>query len=72
MNSKYTFGKLLGQGSSAAVYAATHNRSKVSVAIKVIKKNDDMNDDESMRTELEILKMVHHRFCVMWKWQRFV
>jgi hypothetical protein len=27
----------------------------------VIKKNDDMNDDESMRTELEILKMVHHR-----------
>jgi len=64
VNSKYTFGKLLGQGSSAAVYAAVHNRSKVSVAIKVIKKNDDMNDDESMRTELEILKMIHHRYIL--------
>ena len=31
------------------------------VAIKVINKDGDMNDDESMQTELDIIKMVHHR-----------
>lgn len=58
---RYQFGKLLGQGASAAVYQAFHKKSKMDVAIKVIKKNGDMNDDESMATELEILKLVHHR-----------
>ena len=64
VHQRYKFGKLLGQGSSAAVYEATHKRSKVECAIKVIKKNGDMNDDESMATELEILKMVHHRYIL--------
>jgi len=64
VHQRYKFGKLLGQGSSAAVYEATHKRSKLEVAIKVIKKNGDMNDDESMATELEILKMVHHRYIL--------
>jgi serine/threonine protein kinase len=64
VHQRYKFGKLLGQGSSAAVYEAVHKRSKLEVAIKVIKKNGDMNDDESMATELEILKMVHHRYIL--------
>ena len=33
--SKYTYGKILGQGSSASVYEAVHTKSKKKVAIKV-------------------------------------
>eukprot|EP00322_Chrysochromulina_rotalis_P022885 CAMPEP_0115855400 /NCGR_PEP_ID=MMETSP0287-20121206/14522_1 /TAXON_ID=412157 /ORGANISM="Chrysochromulina rotalis, Strain UIO044" /LENGTH=634 /DNA_ID=CAMNT_0003309551 /DNA_START=68 /DNA_END=1972 /DNA_ORIENTATION=- len=64
VHQRYKFGKVLGQGSSATVYEGVHKRSKLEVAIKVIKKNGDMNDDESMATELEILKMVHHRYIL--------
>ena len=64
VHARYKFGKVLGQGSSAMVYDAVHKRSKVEVAIKVIKKNDDMNDQESMDTEFEILKAVHHRYIL--------
>ena len=60
---RYKFGKLLGQGASATVYEAKHKKTGRTVAIKVIKKDDDMNDDESMATELEILKSVHHRYA---------
>jgi tRNA A-37 threonylcarbamoyl transferase component Bud32 len=62
--SKYTYGKILGQGSSASVYEAVHTKSKKKVAIKVIKRNDDINDDESMATELEILRTVRHRYIL--------
>jgi hypothetical protein len=61
VSQRYKFGKLLGQGSSATVFEAKHKKTGREVAIKVIKKDDDMNDDESMATELEILKTVHHR-----------
>ena len=64
VHQRYKFGKVLGQGSSATVYEGVHRRSKLEVAIKVIKKNGDMNDDESMATELDILKMVHHRYIL--------
>ena len=61
VQSRYKFGRPLGQGSSAMVYEGKNKRTGMEVAIKVIKKNDDMNDDESMATELDILKTVHHR-----------
>ena len=64
VSSRYKFGKPLGQGSSAMVYLAKHKRSGSDVAIKVIQRNDDMNDDESMATEFEILKTVHHRYIL--------
>lgn len=64
VNQRYKFGRMLGQGSSATVYEARHKRSQREYAIKVIKKNDDMNDDESMATELDILKNVHHRYVL--------
>jgi serine/threonine protein kinase len=64
VHQRYKFGKILGQGSSAKVYEAVHKRSKLEVAIKVITKNGDMNDDESMATELDILKSVHHRYIL--------
>ena len=64
VTSRYKFGKPLGQGSSAMVYLAKHRRTQSEVAIKVIQRNDDMNDDESMATELEILKTVHHRYIL--------
>ena len=54
----------LGQGSAASVYEAVHTKSKKKVAIKVIKRNDDINDDESMATELEILRTVRHRYIL--------
>ena len=57
VNQRYKFGRPLGQGSSAMVHEARHKRTGREVAIKVIKKDDDMNDDESMATELEILKV---------------
>jgi serine/threonine protein kinase len=46
------------------VHEARHKRTGKDVAIKVIKRNDDMNDEESMATELEILKSVHHRYIL--------
>lgn len=64
VSQRYKFGKLLGQGSSATVFEAKHKKTGREVAIKVIKKDDDMNDDESMATELEILKTVHHRYIL--------
>ena len=64
VNQRYKFGRELGRGSSAMVYEAKQKRSGRDFAIKVIKKNDDMNDDESMATELEILKNVHHRYIL--------
>jgi len=64
VHQRYKFGRVLGQGSSAMVYEAKHKKTGRDVAIKVIKKDDDMNDDESMATELEILKVVHHRYIL--------
>ena len=45
VHSRYKFGRPLGQGSSAMVYEARQKRTGKEYAIKVIKKNDDMNDD---------------------------
>ena len=64
VNQRYKFGKMLGQGSSAAVYEARQKRTGREFAIKVIKRDGDMNDEESMTTELEILKSVHHRYIL--------
>jgi len=62
--SKYTFGRFLGKGASATVYECKEKRNKKAVAIKVIKKDANMNDEESMATELEILRLVRHRFLL--------
>jgi len=64
VTSKYKFGKLLGQGASASVFECVHIASGKSVAVKVIKRDDEMNDDDSMSTELEILRTVRHRYLL--------
>mmetsp|Transcript_68558 Transcript_68558/g.113932 ORF Transcript_68558/g.113932 Transcript_68558/m.113932 type:complete len:697 (+) Transcript_68558:79-2169(+) len=64
VESKYSFGRLLGQGASGSVYEGKHHRTGQAVAIKVIKRDDDMNDDDSMTTELEILRTVRHRYLL--------
>ena len=61
ISQRYRMNGVLGSGAQATVYAGVSKKSQKKVAIKVIKKNGDMNDDESMATELDILKMVHHR-----------
>ena len=43
---RYTFGEVLGRGGSACVYAAKSKRSRRNVAIKVIEKNDHINDKD--------------------------
>lgn len=60
VRANYSVGSVLGEGSSAKVYAATHNGTGDEFAIKWIDKNGDMNDDASMAAELAILKGLHH------------
>ncbi len=64
VKANYTVGTVLGEGSSAKVYAATHNSTGEDFAIKWIDKNGDMNDDASMAAELAILKRLHHKNIV--------
>lgn len=64
VRANYTVGSVLGEGSSAKVYAATHNGTSEEFAIKWIDKNGDMNDDASMAAELAILKGLHHKNIV--------
>jgi serine/threonine protein kinase len=55
---------VLGEGSSAKVYAAKHLGTGEEFAIKWIDKGGDMNDDESMKAELAILRRLHHKNIV--------
>ncbi len=60
----YTFEEKLGQGASGSVYLVRHNQTKVRYACKIIQKNGNMNDAQSMMTEMEIMKRIRHRNIV--------
>lgn len=60
----YDIGKVLGHGASGKVYLATHKVTGKKFACKVVKKNSNMNDAQSMSTEIEIMKRVRHRNIV--------
>lgn len=54
----------LGHGASGEVWKVTHKKTKEIFACKVIERNDQINDAESMATEIEIMKRVRHRHVV--------
>lgn len=60
----YRFEKQLGEGASGEVFLVSHKKSGEKFACKIIKKNDSMNDAESMGTEIEIMKRVRHQHIV--------
>jgi len=60
----YMFDKPLGSGASGEVYLVTHKKTKEKFACKIIKKDGNMNDAESMATEIEIMKRVRHQHVV--------
>ncbi|CAM9314881.1 unnamed protein product, partial [Ectocarpus fasciculatus] len=60
----YIVGDKLGHGASGEVYMATHKHSKHKFALKIIRKDQVMNDLQSMVTEIEIMKRVRHRHVV--------
>jgi serine/threonine protein kinase len=60
----YDIGKILGHGASGKVYLATHKITGQKFACKVVKKNNSMNDAQSMSTEIEIMKRIRHRNIV--------
>jgi len=60
----YEIGKILGHGASGKVYIATHKTTGIKYACKVVKKNSNMNDAQSMSTEIEIMKRIRHRNIV--------
>lgn len=60
----YEIGKTLGHGASGKVYMAIHKHTGKKFACKVVKKNANMNDAQSMSTEIEIMKRIRHRNIV--------
>eukprot|EP01031_Cornospumella_fuschlensis_P027097 gene27097-32740_t len=60
----YDIGKAIGHGASGKVYTVTHKVTGQQFACKVVKKNSNMNDMQSMSTEIEIMKRVRHRNIV--------
>lgn len=60
----YIIGDKLGSGASGEVYLTTHKHSKIKFALKIIRKDQVMNDLQSMVTEIEIMKRVRHRHVV--------
>ncbi len=60
----YNFEKVLGHGASGEVLLVTNKASGMKYALKVIAKNDTMNDAQSMSTEIEIMKRIRHRNVV--------
>lgn len=60
----YAVGKVLGHGASGEVYNVTHKITGKQFACKVVKKNANMNDAQSMSTEIEIMKRIRHRHIV--------
>ena len=60
----YIVGKVLGKGASGDVYLVTHKVNGRNFACKVVKKNANMNDAQSMSTEIEIMKRIRHRNIV--------
>lgn len=60
----YEMGKILGHGASGKVYICRHKQSNKQFACKVIQKDADMNDAQSMSTEIEIMKRIRHKNVV--------
>ncbi len=60
----YELGRSLGHGASGEVLLAAHKISGKTFACKVVKKNANMNDAQSMSTEIEIMKRIRHRHIV--------
>lgn len=60
----YDIGKTIGHGASGKVYNVTHKVTGQAFACKVVKKNANMNDAQSMSTEIEIMKRIRHRNIV--------
>lgn len=60
----YDIGKTIGHGASGKVYLVTHKVTGQQFACKVVKKNSNMNDAQSMSTEIEIMKRIRHRNIV--------
>ena len=56
----YHFQKQIGKGSSGVVHLVYHKDLNQRFACKVIEKSGPINDLQSMRTEIEILKRVKH------------
>ncbi len=59
----YNLGKVLGHGASGEVLYATHKQTAGAFACKVVKKSN-MNDAQSMSTEIEIMKRIRHKHVV--------
>lgn len=60
----YDIGDKLGSGASGEVFLCTHKHSGRHFALKVVRKDQVINDLESMVTEMEIMKRVRHRHVV--------
>jgi calcium-dependent protein kinase len=60
----YRFEKSLGHGASGEVHLVSKISTGEKFACKVIHKDDNMNDAESMGTEIEIMKRVRHKHVV--------
>lgn len=60
----YQFLKVLGEGASGEVWLVQRKSTGEKFACKIIEKNEDMNDAESMGTEIEIMKRVRHPHIV--------
>jgi hypothetical protein len=56
----YSFEKVLGEGASGKVYLVTKRGTREKFACKMIRKDGEMNDAESMNTEIDIMKHVRH------------
>lgn len=56
----YTILKQIGKGSSGVVHLVYHKELNQHFACKVIEKSGPINDVQSMKTEIEIMKLVKH------------
>ena len=60
----YKFEKSLGRGASGEVFLVSKRDTGELFACKMIQKDGNMNDSESMGTEIEIMKRVRHKHIV--------
>jgi serine/threonine protein kinase len=60
----YDFGQILGHGASGQVIQCTHKVTGKQYACKIVRKDSNINDAQSMSTEIEIMKRIRHRHVV--------
>lgn len=60
----YDLTTVLGHGASGQVLMATHRQNGKKYACKVVRKDSNINDAQSMSTEIEIMKRIRHRHVV--------